>query len=112
MCVLLDAQTLPYYFIACISSSGLKSYSVQRMKLHINKTPLTNNGAPGLRSILDTQHCFNLSRWSERNSQETGKVLEKVKKKKTFPQKRDFFWGLFGADLTHKFDLYPSLKRR
>lgn len=32
--------------------------------------------------------------------------------KKTFPQKRDFFLGLFGADLTHKFDLYPSLKRR
>lgn len=81
------------------------------MKLHINKTPLTNNGAPGLRSILDTQHCFNLSRWSERNSQETGKVLEKVKKKPS-PRNVIFFFGLFGADLTHKFDLYPSLKRR
>lgn len=48
---------LPYYFIARISSSrltlteGLTMPSTMRIKLHINKTPLTNNRAPKLQSI-------------------------------------------------------------
>lgn len=105
-------RELPHYFIACISkleaysllTAGLTMPSTMRIKLHINKTPLTNNRAPKLRSILH-KTPFKFSGGRETLTKATYRKGENL-------GENNMKAYLVHANLTHKFDLYPSLKRR
>lgn len=92
--------------------------STMRIKLHINKTPLTNNRAPELRSILH-KTLSEFSGGSKKKKLQTKQTYRKAENSVGWcggggvgGVERRIARHLVHANLTHKFDLYPSLKRR